>query len=197
MRATMPILDSQEALIKYACENWAQGTVNDYESAYVGYLDRNRRLIKWQLFNTGDHNSCDIDVEKLLRTAAILDAKGLILAHNHPGGKTSPSPADLKTTEYIFRGCQFLGIELIDHVIVSSGEGPHSFNRAGYIQKFEEDTKRSNDVFESGTFSNVALRVVEDFCTSLSKPNSNLKTIKETAMWQLEKIYIKFYDPII
>lgn len=193
----MPILDSQESLIKYACESWSQGTVNEFESAYVGYLDRNRRLIKWQLFNTGDSNSCDIDVQKMMRTAVALDAKGLILAHNHPTGKTDPSPADIKTTEYIYRGCQFLGIELIDHVIVSSGEGPHSFNRSGYIQKFKNNTKQYNEMFESGTFANVAFRIVDDYCSAIAKGRRSEASAMQTAKWQLEKVYIKFFDPIV
>jgi len=45
--------------------------------------------------------------------------KNFILAHNHPGGSTTPSAGDRAITEQIKTGAKFLGLQLIDHYIIT------------------------------------------------------------------------------
>ena len=42
-----------------------------------------------------------------------------IIAHNHPSGDTEPSEEDLEITKRLCEAGKLLGIELVDHVIVS------------------------------------------------------------------------------
>jgi len=49
-------------------------------------------------------------------------AASIIIAHNHPSGNIHPSDDDLAVTERLQEAGQIMGIEVIDHVIVT-GKG--------------------------------------------------------------------------
>ena len=46
-------------------------------------------------------------------------AAGIILCHNHPGGKAEPSNEDILTTEHLNEAAELLGLSLLDHIIVT------------------------------------------------------------------------------
>jgi DNA repair protein RadC len=46
-------------------------------------------------------------------------AAQLIVAHNHPSGDTDPSEEDIAVTGKLKEAGRILGIEILDHVIVS------------------------------------------------------------------------------
>ena len=48
-------------------------------------------------------------------------ATKLIVAHNHPSGNVEPSPEDIELTRQLLSGAQFLGIPLLDHLILGDG----------------------------------------------------------------------------
>jgi DNA repair protein RadC len=48
-------------------------------------------------------------------------ANAIVLAHNHPSGESSPSPADIKVTRDLIRAGQLLKIEVLDHVVMGHG----------------------------------------------------------------------------
>ena len=53
-------------------------------------------------------------------TAAIAhNASAIILAHNHPSGRTEPSAQDLAVTRKAVEASAILGIPILDHVIVT------------------------------------------------------------------------------
>jgi DNA repair protein RadC len=49
------------------------------------------------------------------------NATGLILAHNHPGGRGEPSPEDLALTSRLKEIVTPLGVRLLDHFLYSCG----------------------------------------------------------------------------
>jgi len=48
------------------------------------------------------------------------NAHALIVAHNHPAGSRTPSSEDLDVTTNLVKAGKVLGVELLDHIIVSS-----------------------------------------------------------------------------
>ncbi len=48
-------------------------------------------------------------------------AYGVVMVHNHPSGNPQPSESDLAVTKAAVAAGKILGIELMDHIIVSSG----------------------------------------------------------------------------
>jgi len=66
-------------------------------------------------------------------TDAIADrAAGIIIAHNHPSGTLEPSAADRSITSRLAEVSRLVGIELLDHVILTRG-GYFSFSDEGLL----------------------------------------------------------------
>jgi DNA repair protein RadC len=59
-------------------------------------------------------------------------ACSIIVAHNHPSGSLSPSPADKEITKRIRETGKLLEINLIDHIIVGQ-DGYFSFADEGLL----------------------------------------------------------------
>jgi len=59
-------------------------------------------------------------------------AVAIILMHNHPGGESQPSEADIKVTHDLVRAGQLLKIEVLDHVVIGRGEH-RSLRELGYL----------------------------------------------------------------
>ncbi|MDX3916942.1 MAG: JAB domain-containing protein [Pseudosphingobacterium sp.] len=60
------------------------------------------------------------------------NARMIILAHNHPSGNLKPSQADVLLTKRICDGGKILGMQVVEHIILSS-EGYLSFADEGLI----------------------------------------------------------------
>lgn len=85
----------------------------------VLFLDNANRLIGEEEFGTGSPQRILLQPRSILKRALELDASGIILAHNHPGGNAMPSDKDVKFTQSIKLLCLELEIRLQDHIIIS------------------------------------------------------------------------------
>lgn len=72
------------------------------------------------------------DPKVIFAAALKASASSIILAHNHPSGQLKPSSADIALTNKIKRGGEFLDIQVLDHLILSS-EGYYSFADEGMM----------------------------------------------------------------
>jgi hypothetical protein len=59
---------------------------------------------------------------ELFREAIRRNSAGVILAHNHPSGDVAPSLEDLALTRQAIGVGRLLGVEVVDHVIIGSGQ---------------------------------------------------------------------------
>lgn len=55
----------------------------------------------------------------IYKRALLNNAYGIVIAHNHPGGKASPSHEDVVITDKIIEAGKLLGIDCMDHIIVT------------------------------------------------------------------------------
>ena len=83
------------------------------------YLDSHYRLIHDEVISIGSLTSNIIHPREVFRPALECSASAVILAHNHPSGVASPSESDLLITKQIVEAGKILGINLLDHVIVT------------------------------------------------------------------------------
>src|SRR5258708_1659756 len=60
----------------------------------------------------------------VFRIALLAHAKAVVIGHNHPTGSVEPSPEDVELTRTLVSAGALLGVELLDHIIVSV-EGPY------------------------------------------------------------------------
>ncbi|HSA33950.1 MAG TPA: JAB domain-containing protein, partial [bacterium] len=69
---------------------------------------------------------------ELYAPAIELRSAGVIVAHNHPSGTPEPSADDLALTRRLQEAGKLLGIEFIDHVIITA-DTHYSFRQSGLI----------------------------------------------------------------
>jgi DNA repair protein RadC len=95
-------------------------------------VDARSRVIGISEVSRGTLSASLVHPRETFRTAILLNAAGLIVAHNHPSGDSSPSPDDRDTTRRLVRASEIIGIPLLDHVIIADGSR-FSFREHGLI----------------------------------------------------------------
>lgn len=102
------------------------------EKLAVLHLDGGKGVLALDAPTTGLHLSVDFPIRAIIARAFDLDAKGLIVAHNHPSGDPSPSRADIQVTRRLAETADTLGIRLHDHLIFAGSEC-RSFRQLGLL----------------------------------------------------------------
>ncbi len=83
------------------------------------YLNAHYKVIHDEIISIGTVDANIIHPREVFKPAIEHSAVALILVHNHPSGVTTPSEADLNVTAQLVEAGKFLGVDLIDHVIVT------------------------------------------------------------------------------
>lgn len=83
-------------------------------------LDSRHRILREREVFRGGLANCPVDPRTVLRFALQDGAAALIVAHNHPSGDPTASPADHEITRRLQRACETMGIPLVDHVVLGS-----------------------------------------------------------------------------
>ena len=71
---------------------------------------------------TGSLNTSVAHPREIFRSALLNNGARILVYHNHPSGNTEPSEADLIFTKRMEEAGNILGIDLLDHIIVSGKE---------------------------------------------------------------------------
>lgn len=102
------------------------------EHFIVFYLDTRNQEIKRDIVSIGTLNYNLVHPREVFEPAVKNLAASVIVAHNHPSGCLEPSDEDLSLTKRLAQAGKLLGIELLDHVIVTR-EGFMSFKQKGLM----------------------------------------------------------------
>ncbi len=89
------------------------------EIAAVLGLDHAYRLLVAKTVALGDHRSVQMPPSRVFRAALRAGAPSIILAHNHPSGRRTPSGADILLTDHLAKLGDQLEIPVLDHWIVT------------------------------------------------------------------------------
>lgn len=93
----------------------------DVETFGILCLDHQHYVTGFKLLSLGTATQAPVDGAKLFRCALAMDARGLIVFHNHPSGSLEPSRDDLDLTRRLWMGADLLGIGIHDHIIATPG----------------------------------------------------------------------------
>ncbi|NJP10206.1 MAG: DNA repair protein RadC [Leptolyngbyaceae cyanobacterium RU_5_1] len=85
-------------------------------------LDVKHRLLGTRIITIGTATETLAHPRDIFREVLKQGATRLIVAHNHPSGNTEPSPEDINLTRQLLAGAQFLGIPILDHLILGNGD---------------------------------------------------------------------------
>jgi DNA repair protein RadC len=89
------------------------------ENFVVLYLNSRNELLNKEIVSVGTLNASLVHPREVFEPATRIFAAQIILAHNHPSGDSGPSEDDLDLTKRMVEAGKILGIEVIDHVIIS------------------------------------------------------------------------------
>ncbi len=83
-------------------------------------MDSKHRVIESAILTTGSASATVVDPAQIYRWALTRSRQvcSIILAHNHPSGDVTPSPADINLTALIAEVGRTLAVPLFDHLIV-------------------------------------------------------------------------------
>ena len=95
-------------------------------------LSQSNRVLEIYEVSSGGIAGTVVDMRLLFAAALKAAAVGIIITHNHPSGKTSPSEADRNMTRKIREAGKLLDIPLLDHLIVTP-ETYYSFADEGAL----------------------------------------------------------------
>lgn len=84
--------------------------------------DAKGKMIYFNIISKGSLNSSDMPIRKIVDLSLRHNAKIAFLAHNHPSGTALPSHSDLLTTQTVRETLLSVGVELIDHFIITDDD---------------------------------------------------------------------------
>lgn len=70
----------------------------------------------------GNVNSSVVRPAEVFRPGIRANATSLVAVHNHPSGDPTPSGADVSITRDLVEAGKLLGMELLDHLVIGSGQ---------------------------------------------------------------------------
>ncbi|MFM9329410.1 RadC family protein [Paenibacillus mesotrionivorans] len=85
------------------------------------FLNTKNHLITKQIISIGSLNATIVHPREVFRAAIQRCSASIICAHNHPSGDSTPSPEDVALTKRLVSVGELIGIEVLDHIIIGSG----------------------------------------------------------------------------
>ncbi len=106
----------------------------DREHFVAVFLDAKAAPTGVTIISVGTLDSTLVTPREVFKAAIAANATSIVLGHNHPSGNTDPSPEDLATTKHLVAAGKVLGINIIDHVIVTTEGRFASMFELGLLQ---------------------------------------------------------------
>ena len=103
-----------------------------YEVFACLFLDNRHRVLAFEEMFRGTLDGASVHPREVVRAALEHNAAAVILAHNHPSGVAEPSAADRNITHQLRDALQLIGVRVLDHLVIGSGE-PTSMAARGLI----------------------------------------------------------------
>ncbi|MDR1027057.1 MAG: DNA repair protein RadC [Rickettsiales bacterium] len=134
-----PLFSNQRTLLNY-CRTRLVGKKR--EEFHVLYLDGTRRLMHDETHSVGTADHVGVYPREILKTAMNLNARFIVLLHNHPDGKGAFSTPDIELTDRIKAKLAEDGIEVLDHLLLA-GDAIYSAVEMHYMnQKLDSNAMR-------------------------------------------------------
>ena len=130
-------------------------TFKDYDREVVGvvHLRNDNSPINMTIVSMGCLNQSIVHPREMMKAAFLSNASSILMFHNHPAGRLSPSKNDIAITNRMQQVCMMAGIPMLDHIILGKDNVYYSFREKGVLPMEE--------VRYSTSLSDVNLKVAE------------------------------------
>lgn len=92
-----------------------------HEEFWVLYLNSAHKIIDKVRAGQGGVSNLIVDHKLIIKRALELLSSAIVVVHNHPSGEAQPSEADIVLTNKLVTAASLFDIELLDHIIITSG----------------------------------------------------------------------------
>lgn len=110
------------------------------EQMRIIYIDNGNKILKDEVISEGTEDQTAVYPKKIIRRALEINSTGIVVVHNHPAGRLSPSNADVSITRAIAAAADLFSIRVLDHLIIGNwlnsenkDKGYFSFRENGLI----------------------------------------------------------------
>jgi DNA repair protein RadC len=93
-----------------------------YEVFGCLFLDNRHRVLAFEELFRGTVDGASVHPREVVRACLQHNASAVIFAHNHPSGVAEPSAADRAITHDLRDALQLVGVRVLDHLVIGSGE---------------------------------------------------------------------------
>lgn len=105
----------------YACLSPMMRDLNR-EEVWVAFVNRVNDVLQVKRMFVGGLDCTIVDNKVIIREAMLMQATGIILAHNHPSGEVKPSKQDFAMTEKLKKVADLCDISFLDHLVISGNK---------------------------------------------------------------------------
>ena len=109
-------ISNKDVLLKYLRNKIGY---EEIEKFYVLYLSSSNEVIEFEENSIGTLDRSSVYPREIYKKIINLNAKSVILAHNHPSDNITPSKCDIELTNEIAKGLKNFGALLIEHIIIT------------------------------------------------------------------------------
>lgn len=92
-----------------------------HEEFHIMFLDNRHRILDVQKLFTGTIDGASVHIREVIRAALAVNACAIVCAHNHPSQVPEPSSADRAITKELQEGLRYIGVRVLDHLVVGAG----------------------------------------------------------------------------
>ncbi len=114
-------------------ENWDNDTIGLQESFKIVLLNNGNKVKGIYHISQGGITGTLVDLRILFAVVLKSLSVAIILVHNHPSGKLTPSQSDKLLTKKIKNAADFLDIKVLDHLILAPNGEFYSFADSGLL----------------------------------------------------------------
>lgn len=108
-------------------------TDHSVEQMYLIGMDIKNNIRLKHLIAKGGYNAITVSPADIFSHLLRLNLRNFAIVHNHPSGDPSASEEDLIFTKKINQGATLLGLNFLDHIIVTQGKEYYSFKEKELI----------------------------------------------------------------
>jgi DNA repair protein RadC len=102
------------------------------------HLNVKNQITGYHVVSHGTVSASLVHPREVFKAALLSNASCIVIAHNHPAGSTEPSSEDLVTTKQLVFAGRLIGVEILDHLIVTYRQV--SSIRESHPQLFQEES---------------------------------------------------------
>lgn len=106
------------------------------EEMYVVCLTPKSKIVSVDKISEGTSNETNVSIRLIIDKMSRTKVSNIIVAHNHPKGKATPSASDDKFTRALTTTLEISGSHMLDHIIIGEGNDYYSYREHAMLEEY-------------------------------------------------------------